>query len=80
MDEDRELFRFDFPDFLPEFGFIITKAHLRKRLCVLFWWHDRRLKVFKVDGEHNITHSHWLQLRLWWPPIMYVAGWTDWNG
>jgi hypothetical protein len=79
MEQDRELFRFDSPDFLPEFGVSIVQSSIRKRWTLLCYLHTRYHKVFTPTDELHLTYTFWLQLRLWWPPVLLKVGWVNWN-
>ena len=79
MDQDRVLFRFDNPDFLPEFGVSIIKSSIQKRWTILCWLHTKERKIFEVNGERHLTYTYWLQFRLWWPPVFWKVGWVNWN-
>ena len=79
MEEDKVLFCFRSPDFLPEFRISIVKSAIRKRWCVLCWLHTNEHKVFTPTDEKHLTWTYWLQLRLWWPPVLWKVGWVNWN-
>jgi len=79
MEQDKVLFRFNSPEFLPEFGVSIVKSSIRKRWTMLSWLHTNEQKVFTPTDELRLTYTFWFQLRLWWPPVLLKVGWVNWN-
>lgn len=53
----------------------IVKAALREKWTLILWLHSDC-----VPQWPEATFTWWLQLRLWWPPIVFYRGWLKWEG
>ena len=73
MAEDRTLFVHHPPVWwLPSIA--VVKADMRNRWCVVIWLHTDCIETIP-----SYTFTWWLQLRPWWPPLMFCRGWMEWN-
>lgn len=72
MAEDRELFRIDLPWPLPDLVIMVVKSGSKGRWTIFFRLHTGEAK----DGAYYFDFTWWLQLRAWWPPLMFYRGWV----